>query len=61
MSTESNVCACTVCTGPECTCGCQNPVPMPAASCQCGEACRCGETCNCKGCQHANARQAESR
>ncbi len=24
MSTQSNGCACPVCTGPECTCGCQN-------------------------------------
>ena len=61
MSTQSNVCACAVCTGSECTCGCQNPADRPAASCQCGEVCSCGPTCTCKGCQHANARQAESR
>ena len=59
MSTQSNVCACAVCTGPECKCGCQNAAPMPA-SCQCGEVCNCGPTCTCKGCQHANARQSES-
>jgi hypothetical protein len=60
MSAQSNVCASTVCTGPECRCGCQSPVPTPAASCQCGQACRCGETCNCQGCQHADARRSES-
>jgi hypothetical protein len=61
MSTQSNVCACAVCTGSECKCGCQNPGGRLAAPCQCGEVCSCGPTCNCKGCQHANARQSESR
>ena len=60
MSTQSNGCACAVCTGSECTCGCQNPTDQPA-SCQCGEVCSCGPTCTCKGCQHVNTRQAESR
>ena len=57
MSTQSNVCACAVCTGSECQCGCQNPTARPVASCQCGEVCNCAETCNCKGCQDADARQ----
>ena len=61
MATQSNVCACAVCPGSECNCGCQNPAAQPAASCQCGEVCNCGPTCNCKGCQHASPRQAESR
>ena len=61
MSTQSNVCACAVCTGSEYMCGCQNPAGSPAASIQCGEVCSCGPTCNRKGCQHANARQSESR
>ena len=61
MSTQSNVCACAVCTGSECACGCQNPEGQPAASCQCGAVCNCGPTCNCKGCQHTNSSQAESR
>lgn len=61
MSTQSNVCACAVCGGSECKCGCQNPTVRPAASCQCGEVCNCAETCSCKGCQDANARQSESR
>jgi hypothetical protein len=61
MSTQSNACACPVCTGSECTCGCQNHAAQPAASCQCGEVCSCGPTCKCPGCQQANARQSESR
>jgi hypothetical protein len=60
MSTQVNACACAVCTGSECKCGRQNPAGRPA-SCQCGEVGSCGPTCNCKGCQHANARQWESR
>ena len=61
MTTQSNVCAGAACTGSECTCGCQNAAARPAASCQCGEVCNCGPTCTCEGCQHANARQSESR
>ena len=61
MNTQSNVCACAICRGPECTCGCQNPAPTPAASCQCGEVCNCGPACTCQDCTHANARQAERR
>ena len=59
MSTQANVCACAVCIGSECKCGCQHPAGRPAASCQCGEVWSCGPTCNCKGCQHANAHQSE--
>ena len=61
MSTQSNVCACAVCTGSECKCGCQNPVARPAALCRCGEVCNCAETCTCNGCQDAIARQPEIR
>jgi hypothetical protein len=61
MSSQSNVCACTLCPGSECQCGCQAPATPAAASCQCGEACNCGPTCTCQGCQHANARQAVGR
>jgi hypothetical protein len=61
MTTQSNACGCETCVGTACTCGCQHPVPAPAASCQCGEVCNCGETCTCDNCQHANARIAESR
>jgi hypothetical protein len=60
MTTQSIVCACSACAGPECTCGCQNAVPQPV-SCQCGDVCNCGPACTCQGCQHPNARQAESR
>jgi hypothetical protein len=56
MTTQAKVCVCGTCVGTQCTCGCQNPVPVQAASCQCGEACNCGETCTCSSCQHANAR-----
>jgi hypothetical protein len=55
MSTQSNVCTCTVCTGLACNCGCQALGTRPAASCQCGENCNCGPTCNCTGCQHRNS------
>jgi hypothetical protein len=67
MATQSNVCACAVCLGSECKCGCQTPPARPAASCQygeacqCGEACRCGEACSCAGGQDAGARQSERR
>jgi len=61
MTTHSNVCVCTTCVGTQCTCGCQNAAPVPAASCQCGEVCNCGPTCTCKSCQHGNARVSESR
>jgi hypothetical protein len=61
MMTQPNVCGCTVCTGSECKCGCQNVVPMPSVACQCGDVCNCGPTCTCTGCQHARARQTESR
>jgi hypothetical protein len=60
MSTRSNDCACVVCTGSDCTCGCQNPTGRLAASCRCGEV-SCGPTCHCKGCQHATARQSDTR
>ena len=43
MTTQSNVCVCETCVGTQCTCGCQNPAPVPTASCQCGEVCNCGE------------------
>ena len=55
MSKESNRCACAVCIGSECTCGCQTLAKVAAAWCRCGEACSCGPTCTCGG------RQAESR
>jgi hypothetical protein len=58
MSPQSNGCVCPVCTGPECTCGCQSPADRPAVSCECGEVCSCGPTCTCTSCQHASARQA---
>ena len=61
MSTQSNGCACAVCTGSECICGCQNSADRSAASCQCGEVCNCGPTCTCQGCRHANARRSERR
>ena len=61
MTNQSNVCACGTCVGAQCTCGCQHPAPVPAASCQCGDVCTCGPTCTCKACQHANARRTESR
>jgi hypothetical protein len=61
MTTQSNGCACGVCTGPECKCGCQSAVARPAASCQCGEVCNCGPTCTCQSCQHATPQEAESR
>lgn len=61
MTTQSNVCACAVCGGSECRCGCQTPAARPAVSCQCGEACRCGETCTCPGCKSEKARPAETR
>jgi len=61
MTPQSNVCECATCVGTQCTCGCQNPGPEPAASCQCGEVCTCGETCRCTVCQHASARIPETR
>jgi hypothetical protein len=61
MTTESNVCVCGTCVGVQCTCGCQELAPVPAASCQCGEVCNCGEGCNCTSCQHADARVSETR
>lgn len=61
MTNQSNVCACGTCVGARCTCGCQSPAPLPAASCQCGGTCTCGPTCTCKACQHANARRSEIR
>ena len=61
MTTQSNVCVCAACTGSECTCGCQSAAAQPTASCQCGDVCNCGPACTCEGCQHANARLAESR
>ena len=61
MTTQSNVCVCETCVGTQCTCGCQNPAPVPATSCQCGEVCNCGEGCDCASCQHANARILETR
>jgi hypothetical protein len=61
MTTQSNVCQCENCVGTQCTCGCQNSVPVRSASCQCGEVCTCVPTCTCEGCYHANARTVESR
>lgn len=61
MTIQPNVCGCKTCVGTQCTCGCQNSEPAPAASCQCGEVCNCGPTCTCEGCQHANVRTVESR
>jgi hypothetical protein len=61
MSTQANVCDCSVCTGGECTCGCQSPAAPPTASCQCGEVCGCGPACTCQSCQHVDDRQPESR
>ena len=54
MSNQANECACAICPGFECTCGCQPAAAQAAAACQCGEAC-CGESCNCTGCQGVNA------
>ena len=59
MSAQSNVCACGICIGTQCTCGCQNPASRLTASCRCGEKCSCTETCTCKACQ--NARLSENR
>lgn len=61
MSTQSNVCACAVCPGSECHCGCQSPAAQSAASCQCGEVCHCGPTCTCNDGPHATASQPERR
>ena len=61
MTAQSNVCVCETCVGTQCTCGCQNPAPVPAASCQCGEVCNCGEGCSCTSCQQAKARISETR
>ena len=61
MTTQSNVCTCETCVGTECTCGCQTAAPAAGASCRCGDACNCGPMCSCEGCQHAEARKAESR
>ena len=46
MTTQLNVCVCGTCVGTQCTCGCQNPAPVPTASCRCGEVCSCGEGCS---------------
>jgi hypothetical protein len=61
MNTQNNGCGCAVCQGPECKCGCQDPAPRQAASCQCGEVCNCGPACTCKGCRHENAGRSEIR
>jgi len=60
MTTQSNVCECGICAGAQCTCGCQNAAPEPAASCQCGEECGCGSACTCSSCQPANAPAGET-
>ncbi len=61
MTTQANVCVCETCAGAQCTCGCQTPATVPAASCQCGEVCGCGESCTCIDCEHASARVLEAR
>jgi hypothetical protein len=61
MATQSNVCACAVCNGAECKCGCQNPAGSAAASCQCGPVCSCGPACTCKDCQHTDGRPTAGR
>lgn len=61
MTTQSNICECNTCVGPQCTCGCQTTAPVSTASCRCGDACACGEACSCAGCQHDTARVSESR
>ena len=55
MSTQSNVCACAVCGGSECKCGCQNPTARPAASCQCGEVCNCGRRATARAARRERA------
>lgn len=59
LSNEPAACACTICGGPECTCGCQPPATAPAA-CQCAADCTCGDTCTCPACT-TNAGRTERR
>jgi hypothetical protein len=47
MSNVSNVCACVVCSGAECRCGCQDASSRRSAACGCGNACGCGDNCRC--------------
>lgn len=60
MTNESNVCACAICGGTECQCGCQAPAAV-AASRQCVDDCTCGDTCTCPACNEATAAPAEGR
>ena len=58
MTNPSNVCACAICGGTDCQCGCQTPVAAPPA-CQCAADCTCGEICTCPACNTAtNAPQS---
>lgn len=61
MATQSNVCACTVCVGPQCTCGCQTSESRQTSSCQCGENCQCGDGCTCGTGEDAAALVTENR
>ena len=48
MSEQSKVCACAVCTGAQCKCGCQNSTTRAASCSRYGDACKCAERCSCK-------------
>jgi len=48
MSTKSIVCACAVCSGTQCRCGCQNSATRATTCAGCGQVCKCTETCSCK-------------
>lgn len=60
MTNQSNVCACTICGGTECQCGCQAPMAAPVTR-RCVGDCTCGDHCACPACQEAGADSAERR
>lgn len=49
MSTKTNTCNCSSCTGASCTCGCQDAtLAVQATDCLGGDECTCTPaTCNC--------------
>lgn len=60
MTNQSNVCACAICGGTECQCGCQAPAAAAPAR-QCVDGCTCGDACACPACHDAKADAAGRR
>lgn len=56
MSNQSMFCACAVCGGTECQCGCQ-PAAVQAVARQCVDGCTCGDNCTCPACHDPKAGQ----